>query len=133
MPIDTIMASSALVNAFTHMSWLAPQAAPAKPSTGWTPPPTQTVAATAPASPGAGDALIQGSREAAKQAFLFGLKIAFSDADRAAAARAYLSFAQGLSSADLQNDPALGSLKALAQSILARTQYHGSAFLSAVG
>jgi hypothetical protein len=126
------MAISSVTNAVTHMSWLAPQAAP-KTVSAFTPPALPSTPAAPAASAGAGDALIQGSHEAAKQAFLFGLKIAFSDADRQAAARAYLSFAQGLSNADLQADPTLGSLKTLAQSIVARTQYSGSSFLSTVG
>ena len=124
-PIRGNMAISAVTDAVTHMSWSPAAAAPAKPRTGWTPPPVPSVPAVPVAAAGAGDALIQGSRDAAKQAFLFGLKIAFSDADRLSAARAYLNFAQGLSASDLQADPALGSLKALAQSIVARTQYHG--------
>jgi len=81
----------------------------------------------------AGSALRQGSQAAAKYAFLFALKIAFSDSDRLAAARTYLSFTAGLSNSDLQADAALDSLKALAQSIVARTQYHPSAFISTFG
>jgi hypothetical protein len=127
------MAISPVINATTHMSWLPPEAAPKKNATGWTPPPLPAAPAAQPATAGAGDALIQGSHEAAKQAFLFGLKIAFSDDDRQSAARQYLSFAQGLSNADLASDPSLGSLKALAQSIIARTKHTGASFLSAVG
>jgi hypothetical protein len=127
------MAISPVINAVTHMSWLPPQAAPTAKRTGWTPPTLTGSPAVPAATPRAGDALIQGGQDAAKQAFLFGLKIAFSDADRSAAARSYLNFAQGLSNADLQADPTLGSLKTLAQSIVARTQYSGAAFLSTVG
>lgn len=126
------MAISSVINAVTHMSWLAPEAAPKKVTT-WTPPAPPSPPAAQAASAGAGNALIQGSHAAAQQAFLFGLKIAFSDADRQAAARAYLSFSQGLSNADLQTDPTLGTLSALAQSIVTRTQYSGASFLSTVG
>ena len=125
------MAISPVVNAVTHMSWLPPQASPKKPSTGWTPTPLPTAAVTAaPAS--AGDALAQGSRDAAKQAFLFGLKIAFSDQDRLSSARAFLAYTQSLSYSALQSDPALASLQSLAQSIVSRTQNYSSGYLSGI-
>jgi hypothetical protein len=127
------MAISPVVNAASGMSWLPPQASPVRPSTGWTPPRLPSTPAVQSTASDAGSALRAGSQAAAKNAFLFGLKIAFSDNDRLAAARSYLSFSQGLSDSDLQADSMLGSLKALAQSIVARTQYHPSAFISTFG
>jgi hypothetical protein len=125
------MAISPVVNAATHMSWLPPQASPKKPGTGWTPVPLPAVAVTtAPAS--AGDALAKGNRDAAKQAFLFGLKIAFSDQDRVSSARGFLAFTQSLSYNTLQSDPALAALQSLAQSIVSRTQNHNSTYLSGI-
>jgi hypothetical protein len=87
--------------------------------------------ATAP--PSAGDSLIQGFRDAAKKAFLLGLNIAQNDGDRESSARAYLRATGDAGSADLQADPTLGSLKILAQSIIARTKYHGPGFVSVLG
>jgi len=87
--------------------------------------------ATAPA--GAGDSLIQGFRDAAKKAFLMGLNIAQNDGDRVASARAYLRATGDATSADLQADPTIGSLRTLAQSIVARMKYHGPGFVSVLG
>jgi hypothetical protein len=126
------MALSSVTQSTTHMSWLGPQASPAPPKTGWVPPAVASNVSTATA-PNAGDSLVQAAADAAKQAFLFSLKIAFSDDDRRAAAQRYLAATNGESTAALQSDPITGSLRALAQSIIARTQYkHGSAFLSTV-
>ncbi len=90
----------------------------------WTPPaPAPLPAAAVPSSASnAGAALIAGERTSAEQGFLFGLKIAFSDADRAAAAHRLLAYAAGVSNAELQKDQGLGLLVSLAQSIVARTQ-----------
>jgi hypothetical protein len=110
------------------MSWLGPQASPVRPKTGWVPP-AVTSNVSVPATSNAGDSLIQAAADAAKQAFLFGLKIAFSDDDRRAVAQRYLAATNGESAAALQSDPITGSLRALAQSIIARTQHErGSAF-----
>ena len=100
----------------------------------WTPP---AAAAPAPSLLGAssasdaGSALVQGSRDAAKQAFLFGLKIAFADSDRESSARQFLASTQGMTDAEKQNDPATQALSQLAQSIISRTKNNApSAFLS---
>jgi hypothetical protein len=125
------MAITPVVNAVTRMSWLPRQASPQRPSTGWTPTPLPSAPAST-ATPGAGDALAQGARDAAKQAFLFGLKIAFSDQDRATSARAFLAYTQNLTYNTIQSDPALASLQALAQSVVSRTQNHSSTYLSGI-
>jgi hypothetical protein len=127
------MAISPVHNAASGMSWLPPQASPVRASTGWTPPRPPSTPAVSATTSDAGSALRQGSQAAAKNAFLFGLKIAFSDSDRLGAARRYLSFSQGLSDSDLRADATLESLKSLAQSIVARTQYRPSAFISTFG
>lgn len=106
------------------MSWLPAQVVPNTTARHvWTPPaPAKLPAvATTPVS-NAGAALLAGQRTGAEQAFLFGLKIAFSESDRSAAARALQRYAAGLNPADLQSDPGLGALVALSRSILARTQ-----------
>jgi hypothetical protein len=113
------------------MSWLGHQASPVRPSTGWTPPATTSSVSATTTAPSAGDGLVQAAANAAKQAFLFGLKIAFSDEDRRVAAQRYLAATNGTSSAASQSDPIAASLSALAQSIVKRTQYeHPSSFLS---
>jgi hypothetical protein len=123
------------ISASSGMSWLPAQVVPNTTSRHvWTPPAPAPLpaAATAPVS-NAGAALLAGQRTGAEQAFLFGLKIAFSDADRASAARRLLAYATGVSNADLQNDPALGALVALSQSIIARTQPGTGSWFSGAG
>jgi hypothetical protein len=91
----------------------------------WTPP-----VAVAPATSllgstttsNAGDPLIKGARDAAKQAFLFGLKIAFNDGDREASARRFLAQTQNVPAADRASDTALQALTQVAQSIVTRTK-----------
>lgn len=124
------MAISPVVNAYTHMSWLPRQAASQKPGTGWTPAPLPVAVTAAPAS--AGDALAQGSRNAAEQGFLFGLKIAVSDQDRLSSARAFLAYTQNLSYNTVQSDPGLSALQSLAQSIVSRTQNFNAGYLSRI-
>jgi hypothetical protein len=125
------MAIAPILNAVTHMSWLPPQASPLKPATGWKPTPLPSAPAAKP-SAGAGDALVQGARDAAKQAFLFGLKISFSDQDRLSAARNFLAYTQSLSNDVLQSDLTLASLQQVAQSIVSRTQNYGASYLSSI-
>jgi hypothetical protein len=87
--------------------------------------------ATAPS--GAGDSLIQGFRDAARKSFLLGLNIAQNDGDREAAARAYLRATGDVTAADLQQDPLIAPLQALAKSIIAHTKHHGPGFVSVFG
>jgi hypothetical protein len=125
------MAISPVINAVSHMSWLPPQASPVKPATGWKPAPLPAASAAKPAA-GPGEALAKGARDAAKQAFLFGLKISFSDQDRVTAARGFLNYANALSNETLQSDPTLASLQSLAQSIVSRTQSYTATYLSGI-
>jgi hypothetical protein len=119
------------------MAWLGRQAAP-KLVAPWKPP----VPAANPASglgsststSGAGNALIQAAHDAAKQAFLFGLKIAFRDSDREASAKSFLAATSDISQADRQNDQTLQSLTDLAHQIVAKSKNQaGSIFLSVLG
>ena len=100
----------------------------------WTPP---VAVAPAPVLLGAASAndavsaLVAGSRAAAEQAFLFGLKIALSDADRESSARRYLASTQSMTDAEKQSEAATQALTQLAQSIVSRTKHDApSAFLS---
>ncbi len=121
----------------TQMAWLGRQAAP-KVVTPWKPPvPAASTAAAAlgtSSSSSAGDALVQAAHDAAKQAFLFGLKIAFRDSDREASAKSFLAATNDISQADRQNDQTLQSLTDLAHQIIAKSKNQaGSMFLSVLG
>lgn len=82
----------------------------------------------APGAPaGAADALVQGSLDAAKRAFLSGLSLAYSDADRAGVAAAFLRASGGAASGDVPT----AALQTLARSIIAHHR-HGPAQFSAI-
>ena len=134
-----IVSASGVVS--TGMLWLGKQNIPSVIHKTWTPPvsaasTTTNAFATAlgtgtTAVNGAGNALIQGSRDAATQSFLFGLKIAQTDSDREASAKQYLAATQNLSASDRASDTSLQALTVLAQSIVTRTKNQPpSAFLS---
>jgi hypothetical protein len=128
------IAASAAATKLT-MSFLPAWKVPSVIHKTWTPPATTTTSASLPgasaASSSATDPLVQGSRDAAKKAFLFGLKIAFNDADREAMAKQYLASTRDYTAAEKAADPSYQSLSALAQSIVSRTKNNApSAFLS---
>lgn len=69
--------------------------------------PAVPAAPTAPAQNAFSAALMAGAADAARQAYVFGLKTSMTSSDATAAARNYLRYAQGLNSSELMDPTTL--------------------------